>query len=197
MMMKSFLGSVGLAIALVASVPASAVVFTTSGDTTSGLTYNRPVPANFPTTLSGTGTAVRYNTLSFTVSTAGSYDFLMTSTTSGFDPFISLYRPTFNPSAPLTNALVARDDFGAPPFNTTGFSRSLLTGTNYFLVFTGFNNQDFGTYDLTINGPGTVTPGAGAVPEPATWAMMIGGFGAVGFAMRRRQKVTTRISYTV
>jgi len=28
----------------------------------------------------------------------------------------------------------------------------------------------------------------GAVPEPATWAMMLLGFGAVGFAMRRRQR---------
>lgn len=34
---------------------------------------------------------------------------------------------------------------------------------------------------------GRVTLGdAGAVPEPATWAMMIGGFGLVGGAMRRR-----------
>lgn len=32
-----------------------------------------------------------------------------------------------------------------------------------------------------------VLPVAGAVPEPATWAMMIGGFGLTGFAMRRRQ----------
>ena len=31
---------------------------------------------------------------------------------------------------------------------------------------------------------------AGAVPEPATWAMMIAGFGMVGFAMRRSQKVS-------
>lgn len=31
---------------------------------------------------------------------------------------------------------------------------------------------------------------SGAVPEPATWAMMIGGFGAVGFAMRRRKART-------
>jgi hypothetical protein len=39
----------------------------------------------------------------------------------------------------------------------------------------------------------TYTPsGAGAVPEPATWAMMIGGFGMVGGAMRRRQKVSVR-----
>jgi PEP-CTERM motif len=26
-----------------------------------------------------------------------------------------------------------------------------------------------------------------AVPEPASWALMIGGFGLVGFAMRRRK----------
>jgi hypothetical protein len=42
---------------------------------------------------------------------------------------------------------------------------------------------------------GRVTLGAeaGAVPEPATWAMMISGFGMVGGAMRRRAK--TSVSY--
>jgi hypothetical protein len=34
------------------------------------------------------------------------------------------------------------------------------------------------------NGPGTALPG---VPEPASWALMIGGFGMVGGAMRRRE----------
>ena len=34
---------------------------------------------------------------------------------------------------------------------------------------------------------------APAVPEPASWAMMVAGFGAIGFAMRRRQKVA--VSY--
>jgi hypothetical protein len=32
-----------------------------------------------------------------------------------------------------------------------------------------------------------VGTGAGAVPEPASWAMMLGGFGLVGGAMRRRK----------
>jgi hypothetical protein len=35
-----------------------------------------------------------------------------------------------------------------------------------------------------------------AVPEPATWAMMIAGFGMVGFAMRRRQRAVARVSYS-
>ena len=41
--------------------------------------------------------------------------------------------------------------------------------------------------------PGLPLPAA--VPEPATWAMMLMGFGMVGFGMRRRQtnKVSTRV----
>ena len=34
----------------------------------------------------------------------------------------------------------------------------------------------------------TLAPPGGAVPEPATWAMMIAGFGAVGSAMRSRRR---------
>lgn len=35
-----------------------------------------------------------------------------------------------------------------------------------------------------------------AVPEPATWAMMLMGFAAVGYSMRRR-KATVRVAYAV
>lgn len=35
----------------------------------------------------------------------------------------------------------------------------------------------------------------GAVPEPASWALMIAGFAMVGFAMRRRNKVSTTVSF--
>ena len=34
-----------------------------------------------------------------------------------------------------------------------------------------------------------------AVPEPASWAMMIGGFSLVGGAMRRRRVVAARVAY--
>lgn len=36
---------------------------------------------------------------------------------------------------------------------------------------------------------------AGSVPEPGTWMLMILGFGAVGFAMRRRQKTAVRFQF--
>ena len=32
-----------------------------------------------------------------------------------------------------------------------------------------------------------ITPGAGVIPEPGTWALMLLGFGAVGYSMRRRR----------
>ncbi len=35
-----------------------------------------------------------------------------------------------------------------------------------------------------------VDPNAGAVPEPATWALMIGGFGMAGAMLRRRRSLT-------
>lgn len=37
---------------------------------------------------------------------------------------------------------------------------------------------------------------AGTVPEPATWAMMIGGFGMIGAVARRRARVRTIVAYS-
>ena len=36
---------------------------------------------------------------------------------------------------------------------------------------------------------------SGAVPEPATWAMMLMGFGMAGFGLRRRRKPTVSVNY--
>lgn len=59
---------------------------------------------------------------------------------------------------------------------------------NILIVAASFSNSDkksdgFKLSSLTIN---TVPP---AVPEPATWAMMIGGFGLIGAALRRARPV--------
>lgn len=43
----------------------------------------------------------------------------------------------------------------------------------------------------SLNGDPFV-PETSAVPEPASWAMMIGGFGLIGAALRRRERVTVR-----
>jgi type IV pilus assembly protein PilY1 len=53
----------------------------------------------------------------------------------------------------------------------------------------GTRRSDLPTFIFAFNGVGgevVVPPTTGAVPEPASWAMMIAGFGLVGGAMRRR-----------
>ena len=52
-------------------------------------------------------------------------------------------------------------------------------------------------YQSTGNPSGSATGGdTPPVPEPSTWALMLFGFGALGFAMRRRRgKETLRIRY--
>lgn len=46
-----------------------------------------------------------------------------------------------------------------------------------------------------FNGTNSAIGVPGGVPEPATWAMMMLGIGLAGAAMRRRQKVSAKISF--
>ncbi len=175
--------------AVFVAMPAMAGVVVVNGDTTGGPTWNRPLSGIPPTGLSAVGTNVAYEVIEFTVSAGGSYDFLSVAE-AGFDNFLLLYAGSFDPSAPLANALAANDDF--PTIGVSGFSYGLTAGLSYFAVSTGFGNDDAGGYQLTISGPGDITlGGGGVVPEPASWAMLIIGFGVVGGAMRRRQAALT------
>jgi hypothetical protein len=72
---------------------------------------------------------------------------------------------------------------------TDGIAR--IAGVSLDLV--GAEPAGFAIDNLRFGTPGQVTlPG---VPEPATWAMMIGGIGMVGGAMRRRRSVSTKVSF--
>lgn len=89
-----------------------------------------------------------------------------------------------------------------PSVSSTGiFSSTGIAGTDPFgphsVFFTagsaGSLKFTIGTTSADNIGPllddVKLTIDAGAVPEPAAWAMMLAGFGLVGAAMRRREKV--------
>ncbi|MFD1612577.1 PEPxxWA-CTERM sorting domain-containing protein [Sphingomonas tabacisoli] len=59
-----------------------------------------------------------------------------------------------------------------------------LSFQTYGVGWQGGSDEGWGMDNLVIN----FTPsGVAGVPEPASWAMMIGGFGLAGMAMRRRR----------
>lgn len=88
---------------------------------------------------------------------------------------------TFNTTAITTVTSIA----GTSPFVT--YSLAFTTGNAEAL---GFN---IGSSSADNIGPllDSVKLDVGAVPEPATWGLMIGGFAMVGVAARRRSSVAT------
>jgi hypothetical protein len=96
--------------------------------------------------------------------------------------------------------------FSSVTFNGTALDYFTVGSNQYFDLAETFLNA--GTYSLVVSGSAGANGGrysgelafapfdnggnpGGAVPEPISWAMMVGGFGFVGGALRanRRQKV--------
>lgn len=155
---------------------AQADIVTLSGDTTGGPTFDRPL-ANF-SDYSTNGTGAVYETIAFMVEDDGEYSITMHGL--GFDTFLLLYETAFDPADPLTNGIAANDDLAS--LRTSGFAADLVAGSQYFVVVTGFSNDQFGAYSLTISGDGVIS----AVPEPSSWLMLA--FGVTAFACAQRRK---------
>lgn len=169
-----------LALAAAALFSAGAQAETFSGDTSAGATWTRPF-ASF-SGLSAVGIGVKYEVLPFTVTASGSYVFQNTAVGS-WDNFSFLYKDAFNPATPLLNGVIGNDD--NPGIGLSGFTTALTVGTNYFYVVTGFDPADFGAYNLSITGPGSVI--TAAVPEPSTYGLMGLGLASVLLVARRRR----------
>lgn len=168
--------TLALAAALLLAGPAAlAATLDYGGTTVGGATFNRPVETLDFVTMTDTA----YSAFEFTVGSTGFYNFLSTAQ-GGWDNFVLLYGPSFNPTQPLTGALVANDDLGGTTIGQAGFSWGLTAGVRYTFVTTGVG--DSGLFSNSITGPGSIA----AVPEPSTYLMLAMGLAAIGYLRRRR-----------
>ena len=113
-------------------------------------------------------------------------------------PFSVAYRNSFDPTNLATNYI---GDAGSSPVNSS-ITYQVIVGAGQQLVL---NFQAVGgvpvPYSYSVaafsdaNRGEVFLPVTNGVPEPETWAMMVLGFGGVGFAMRRRSKVSARIRF--
>lgn len=108
----------------------------------------------------------------------------------------------------LENAFLAADYSTYLP---TILGAATLANQVYFQAGTGdtlqqqltnvpLSDQNF--YKITVSGQGNIggslysgNLSSTAVPEPATWAMMLAGFGAIGFVMRNRRKPQPKVRF--
>lgn len=77
--------------------------------------------------------------------------------------------------------------FNAGSFTNVAFFQPSVGPSTQYRINGGGNISTLGNASSSLIG--------GAVPEPGTWVMMILGFGALGFAMRRAVPVRTAIAY--
>ena len=207
------LGLVG-AFALTAAATASAQVTTYNSNPTGGFQYgagNNYAPANATVLTNGNNElAVRFHQtlIAAPASVLGVYSFALGTSPISFDFSIGGVEgggSTAGSIIFLTNLLTGQ----TASYNPLGFGNDNTTTTSgdiqnsarlnfSFLSGLNFNPNINNTYRIDLSAGGnTVTSfaqlGTGAVaavPEPATWAMMLIGFGAMGVSLRRRRRTS-------
>ena len=109
--------------------------------------FNRPKEGVPPQSLSDQNN-IYYQVFPFDVTSAGPISFTLSST---WNNFLVLYSEAgFLPAAPLTNALVANDDFNG---TDAGFTYEFTNTGRYYIVICSNTNKESGPYSLsTTNG---------------------------------------------
>ena len=172
------------------SVGASDLHYTVGGATpvVSGYNYPNAYPAGANFITSG-------------LSDIGPYSYSLSFDLTGLDS-----------STASLSGLFASDDSASVYLNGILLASTPPAGFSVFTAFTassgflaGLNTLNFATYNTggpealgVANLTGSARALSGtvpAVPEPGTWAMMLAGFGMIGFAARRRQSVKTSVRF--
>lgn len=140
-----------------------------SGTTTNGQTFGRPVENCTPTTTSGADN-VTFSALVFSVTTTGDYSFA--SNQDGFDGVLHIYDENFNPFSPLEGCLTGDDDGPDGIGTSSTVPIRLIADRTYFMVVSGFVDNQMGDYTNLVFGPGALF----AEPGIFTLSALTGGW---------------------
>jgi len=205
--MRGILTGLGLALTLTFAAPAAAQFFSAFNPAFDYETADTEINENaFPITLGFSFTLSRASTISalgfwipanLTSNRVAIWDLsgnvLTSATVNATDPAQGDYR--YSPIAPLSlgaGEYVIGGELqsgGMFPFDLTGVTtaggytwtghrENVNPGFNFPSPEVGLGNQSAALVNFSVS----------AVPEPATWAMMLIGFGGVGMVIRRRRK---------
>ena len=122
------------------------------GSNSNGQIFSRPLASCGG--LSSNAPNTRYSAQVFSVSTTGNYG--VSSIQTGFDGHIHLYDERFNPFNPVLGCVTGDDD-GLGGVGTSQIdSVTLVAGRTYYLVTSGFSDNDSGGFNNTVLGPGAI-----------------------------------------
>ncbi len=208
--MKISLGVVGMTAILCAAAADSATItglYNTGVD--DGGTVLAQGVADPHYVLAG-GTATTYNTGSYVQAADATYIaadaggsqastnpaiYTLTFSLAGLDPnsasISGLFAADNHATAYLNGTQIAHTDTFSS-FTSFSATSGFLAGANT-LSFSVLDDGPPSAFEVSALHGTASLPSAAAVPEPGTWAMMLGGFGLVGGAMRRRQRA--RVSF--
>lgn len=175
-----------LAVALCSAAAAQADVLSFSG-TASALATGFPDPTCAPLLFrqsvapgAGSGT-----------SSLGNFAYTSTTCVTAGGPVSGIFAINFANDGFLGTLNGTTSPASTPGVFIPDFTYAILSGTGRFLGASG-TFQGTGSIDprvrpsqLSLNFNGRIN--APAVPEPATWSMMLLGFGAAGWSLRRRR----------
>ena len=121
-------------------------------------------------------------TLIFTTATAGTVSISVSTSSSGGPENDTDFTNVFLSGTGITGSIAIPQTTG-DPLESRGLAGLGLGVGTFTLTVQGTPGTQNGSFGGSVAFSGQQS----AVPEPATWGMMLLGFGAVGFSMRRKR----------